>query len=104
MRTSWLVACAAVLILGLFSSGCSATGETAAPVATQDAQSDGIHEYRAVCTQKNLHDGNEIVLTKWLDIKKEAMDIAGYHANFKYKGHAVRIEERVKPKRVAPPQ
>ena len=101
MRTSWLVACAAVLILGMFSSGCSATGETA---AAQDAQSDGIHEYRAVCTQKNLHDGNEIVLTTWLNTRKGARDIGDYHSNFKYKGHVVRIEERVKPKRVGPPE
>ena len=97
MRT-WVVACAAVLILGVVSSGCRPTSEASASEAKQDTVSDGIHEYRAVCTQKNLHDGNEIVLSKWLEIRKTAKDLGDYHADFKNKGHVVRIEKRVKPK------
>jgi hypothetical protein len=107
MRTSWPVACAAVLILGLFSSGCSATGKTAPSAATEDgsnssAQGDGIHQYRAVCTEKALHDGNEYVLSKWLETRDQAKGIGDYHGWFKYKGHQIRIEERVNPKKVTP--
>ena len=71
MRTSWLTAC--VLFVGVVTSGCSATGKT--PDAADSAKGDGIHEYRAVCTQKERHDGNEIVLSKWLDSRKIAKDL-----------------------------
>ncbi len=106
MRTSWPVACAAVLILGLFISGCSASGKSASTDGASDssAQDDGIHEYRAVCTQKELHGGSEYVLSRWLETRQLAKQIGDYHGEFKYKGHIVRIEERVKPNRVKPPQ
>jgi hypothetical protein len=104
MRTSRLVACAAVLILGAFSSGCSPTDKTAAAAAAADvgksaAQGDGIHEYRSVCTEKALHGGNEYVLSKWFETRGQAKTIGDYHGQFKYKGHQIRIEERVKPKK-----
>ena len=109
MRGSLPIACAAVLILGLFNSGCSASGSapstSAADASNSSDQGDGIHEYRAVCTQKELHDGNEYVLSRWLETRQMAQQIGDYHGEFKYKGHLVRIEERVKPKRVdSPPQ
>jgi hypothetical protein len=100
MRTSWLTAC--VLILGVVASGCTATGSTTED-PSMSAKGDGIHEYRAVCTQKERHDGNEIVLSKWLDSRKMAKDLADYHSELKGKGHIVRIDERVKAKPAATP-
>jgi len=107
MRTSWPVACAAVLILGVFSSGCGGTDKTAPAAAIEDASKssalgDGIHEYRAVCTEKVLHGGNEYVLSRWLETRDQARSIGDYHGGFKYKGHQIRIEERVKRKKVTP--
>jgi hypothetical protein len=101
MHTSLPVACAAVLILGVFSNGCRGTGKTAAAAASE--VSDGIHEYRAVCTRKEMHGGNEYVLSKWFETRGPAKSIGDYHGNFKNKGHQIRIEERVKPKKVTPP-
>ena len=97
MRTSLAVACAAVLILGLFTSGCSAGSKAAPSAATENgsnlsAQGDGIHQYRAVCTEKALHDGNEYVLSTWLETREQAKTVGDYHGEFKYKGHQVRIE------------
>jgi hypothetical protein len=105
MRTSLPVACAAVLIFGLLNGGCTASGKSPS-ASTEDVsnaadQGDGIHEYRAVCTQKELHAGNEYVLSTWLETRKMAKQIGDHHSEIKYKGHIVRIEERVKPKRVA---
>ena len=102
MRTSSSVACAAVLILGIFSSGCSSSEKTAAAAGKSPDQGDGIHEYRAVCTEKALHNGDEHVLTKWLEIRDQAKAIGNYHSEFKNKGHQIRIEERIKPKKVTP--
>ena len=109
MRTCGPAACAVVLILGVSNMGCGGAEPSASSASTQDAsnssaQGDGIHEYRAVCTEKALHDGNEVVLTKWLDSRREAADYADFHSYRKGKGHVVRIEERVKPKRAVPPQ
>jgi hypothetical protein len=98
MRMSCPVACAAVLVLVVFSSGCSGTDKSAAAAATS-AQGDGIHEYRAVCTETAAHGGNEQVLSKWLETRAQPESIGNYHSNFKAKGHRVRIEERVKPKK-----
>jgi hypothetical protein len=94
MRMSWLTVC--VLIVGVVTSGCSATGKT--PDPADSAQGDGIHEYRAVCTQKNLHAGNEIVLSTWREDRRIAKDYGDYHTNHKGKGHIVKIEQRVKGK------
>jgi hypothetical protein len=94
MRTSWLAAY--LLIAGIVATGCSATGK--APDPADSATGDGIHEYRAVCTQKNLHAGNEIVLSKWHEDRGIAKDYGDYHSNHKGKGHIVRIEQRVKAK------
>ena len=103
MRISLAAACLATLVLGV-SIGCSTTGKATASAATDaasssSAQGDGIHEYRAVCIQKELHDGNEYVLSTWLDSREAAKAIGDYHGEFKYKGHQIRIEERVKRKK-----
>lgn len=58
----------------------------------------GERQYRAVCLDARSHGGNEQVLTRWLDTRAKAKEIGDYHADFKYKGHSVRIEERVRPK------
>jgi hypothetical protein len=55
-------------------------------------------QYRAVCLDAQTHGGNVAVLTKWLDTRAKAKEIGDYHADFKYKGHSVRIEERSRPK------
>ena len=103
MRMSVAAVCVAALILGV-SVGCSATGKAAATPAADSAsaQGDGIHEYRAVCIQKNLHDGNEYVLSSWLPTREAAKAIGDYHGEFKYKGHLIRIDERVKRKKTTP--
>jgi hypothetical protein len=101
MRTSKLSACAAVLILGVFSGACSSSDETAAAAAAGDV-GDGIHEYRAVCVEKARHGGNEYVLSKWFETSGQAKALGDYHGNFKAKGHQIKIEERVKPKKDTP--
>ena len=102
MRISLAALCVTALILGV-SIGCNATGKgtSAATEAasSSSAQGDGIHEYRAVCIQKELHDGNEYVLSTWLETREAAKAIGDYHGEFKYKGHQIRIEERVKRKK-----
>jgi hypothetical protein len=100
MHASRSVACAAVLILGIFSSGCSPSEKSAAAAGKTADQGDGIHEYRAVCTEKAQHNGEEQVLSKWLGTKAQAQALGDYHSEFKDKGHRVRIEERAKPKKV----
>ena len=102
MRTTSSVACAAVLILGIWSSACSPNDKSAAAAGKSPAQGDGIHEYRAVCIEKEKHAGNEQVLSKWLEVRSQAESIGGYHSEFKNKGHQIRIEERIKPKKVTP--
>jgi hypothetical protein len=91
-------ASAGVLILGILSGGCG--GDDAAAAAS--ARSDGIHEYRAVCTEKAMHGGTEYVLSKWLEIKDQALELGNYHGQFKEKGHRIRIDERVKPAKTTP--
>jgi hypothetical protein len=107
MVTSRPLTCAAILIAAVFVGGCGGTDKAAAAATPPGAaklppQGDGVHQYRAVCTEKALHDGNEYVLTRWLDTKDEAQAIGDYHGWFKYRGHQVRIEERTKPNKTAP--
>ena len=40
-------------------------------------------QYRAVCTEKAEHGGNEYVLSKWLDEKEKAEELGKYHSDFK---------------------
>jgi hypothetical protein len=107
MRASWPAIGAAVLIAAVLSGGCGGSDRAAAATSPPDAarstpQGDGVHQYRAVCTEKALHDGNEYVLTRWLDTRDEARTIGDYHGWFKYRGHQVRIEERTKPNKTTP--
>jgi hypothetical protein len=76
------------LILAV-SVGCKAA-------ATVDTSSAG-KQYRAVCSEKAMHAGNEQVLSKWLDERDKAVALGEYHSNFKDKGHRWRLEERAKP-------
>jgi len=54
------------------------------------------YQYMAVCTTKEAHEGNEYVLTKWLDSKYKA-EVYGREHSRKRKGHEVIYKERVKP-------
>jgi len=76
------------LLIGI-SIGCKAA-------ATVDTSSAG-KQYRAVCSEKAMHGGNEQVLSRWLDEKDKAVALGEYHSNFKDKGHRWRLEERAKP-------
>lgn len=75
--------------------GCQAANEEGAKSANTV---EGVeYEYRAVCTQKEAHGGNEQVLTRWVDSKEKAADYGREHGDFKYNGHVWRLERRVKP-------
>jgi hypothetical protein len=76
------------LTIGI-AAGCKAA-------ATVDTSSAG-KQFRAVCSEKTMHGGNEQVLSKWLDEKEKAVALGEYHSNFKDKGHRWRLEERAKP-------
>ncbi len=102
MRKPFLVAGLLVLLIGAFI-GCQSAGKTpeAANASLQtnganaEAKSDG-KQYRAVCTDKQTHGGNDYVLTKWLDSKHTA-EIYGKEHERKNKGHVVKYNERIKP-------
>ena len=87
MRGSFWLVCLSALTIG-FSLGCKAA-------ATVDTSTAG-KQFRAVCSEKAAHGGNEQVLSRWLDEKDKAVALGEYHSNFKDKGHRVRIEERLK--------
>lgn len=88
MRRSFSLVCLSLLMIGI-SVGCKAA-------ATVDTSSAG-KQFRAVCSEKAMHGGNEQVLSKWLDEKDKAVALGEYHSNFKDKGHRWRLEERAKP-------
>jgi hypothetical protein len=88
MRRSFTLALLSVVIAGI-SAGCKAG-------ATVETSSAG-KQFRAVCSEKTMHGGNEQVLSKWLDDKDKAVALGEYHSNFKDKGHRWRLEERAKP-------
>jgi hypothetical protein len=88
MRRSFTLVCLSGLLIGI-SIGCKAA-------ATVDTSSAG-KQYRAVCSEKAMHGGNEQVLSRWLDEKDKAVALGEYHSNFKDKGHRWRLEERAKP-------
>lgn len=54
------------------------------------------YQYRAVCTEKEAHGGNEYVLTRWLDSEEKVLPYSREHER-KNKGHIVRIETRARP-------
>jgi hypothetical protein len=88
MRKLLFPVCWSVMI-GCITVACNAT-------ATVDTSSAG-KQFRAVCSEKAAHGGNEQVLSRWLDDREKAVALGEYHGNFKDKGHRWRIEERVKP-------
>jgi hypothetical protein len=95
-----------VLIISAFV-GCNTTDKaeaTKSAVQTNAPNADAKpgekqHQYRAVCTDKEAHGGNEYVLSRWLDSRDKANELGQYHGDFKYKGHRWRIDERAKPER-----
>ncbi len=54
------------------------------------------YQYRAVCFELSAHDGNPLVMSKWMDDPQVARELGDYHGNFKEKGHHWVIERRVK--------
>lgn len=108
MRKSFLFVCSLSLLVGMLI-GCTAkektegSGGSSLPANGTAAQpvSDG-KQYRALCVEKAEHGGNEYVLSKWMDSREKADELGKYHGDFKYKGHAWRIEERVKPEKAKP--
>jgi hypothetical protein len=88
MRRPFLLVFLSAMTLGI-AAGCKAA-------ATVDTSSAG-KQFRAVCSEKTMHGGNEQVLSKWLDEKDKAVALGEYHSNFKDKGHRWRLEERAKP-------
>lgn len=95
-------------MVGIFM-GCTAKDKTEEATnsslqtnaASIEPKSDG-KQYRAVCVEKAEHGGNEYVLSKWFDNREKADELGKYHGDFKYKGHAWRIDERVKPEPAKP--
>ena len=77
------------------SAGASDLKKATAADATAETM-----QYQAVCISKSEHEGNEYILTKWLDSKDKALVYGREHAR-KKKGHDVIYRERVKPKGVA---
>ena len=109
MHKSFSVTCLFVLMIGAFI-GCKATDKEEATKSSLQTNAANVEpkpegkpiQYRAVCTEKEAHGGNEQMLTKWLDSRNKAEDYGREHGDFKYKGHRWIIEERVKPERVKP--
>jgi len=87
MCKSFTSACLLFLLLGA-AYGCK---------SPDNAQANGEQkQYQAVCLSKEAHEGNEYILTKWLDSKTKAQMYGGEHAR-KKKGHNVVYRERLKP-------
>ena len=90
-----------ILLIGAFV-GCNSADKTQeatnSPLQTNaaNAASQPQHQYMAVCMTKEEHDGNEYILTKWLDSKNKALMYGREHSR-KRKGHNVVYKERVKP-------
>ncbi len=102
MYKSFFVTCLFVLLIGAFI-GCNATNNTEeqakSSLETKAANAEPKTEqkqYQAVCMTKEAHDGNEYILTKWLDSKEKAQMYGGEHSR-KRKGHNVIYRERIKP-------
>lgn len=82
-------------------TGCPDTDkpEEAAGSSVEAEAEGGPYQYRAVCTEKEAHGGNEQILTRWLDSRDKAEAYGKEHGDFKYKGHRRKIEKRAKPER-----
>jgi len=103
MHKPLALACLLFMLFGVLP-GCDRSDETP-EAARSAAASDSAnappgeaspYQYMAVCTSKEAHEGNEYVLTKWLDSKYKA-GVYGREHSRKRKGHEVIYKERVKP-------
>ena len=63
--------------------------------ATNETKSES-KQYMAVCTTRVEHEGNEYILTRWVDSKDKALVYGREHSR-KKKGHVVIYRERDKP-------
>jgi hypothetical protein len=89
---------AGVLLLMALTACGRADGTSATTVSAQESGK----QYRAICTEKASHGGNEYVLSRWLDTRDKALALGEYHSNFKEKGHRVRYEERIRSQQTTP--
>jgi hypothetical protein len=94
--------CLLVVLIVAFI-GCSATDKTEETTqssteakAANGGQKAEQKQYQAVCVTKEEHEGNEYILTKWLDDKDKALMYGQEHSR-KRKGHNVIYRERIKP-------
>ena len=103
MRTSFSVACAFAIVIGT-CIGCNATDKEESTKSSLQASAAQIEPntekaqylYMAVCITKEAHEGNEYVLTKWLDSKDKALMYGREHGR-KRKGHVIVYRTRAKP-------
>jgi len=99
MHKPFVFACMFALLLGALL-GCNTTEETQeaanSSLSPDSANAASKTQFMAVCTTKEGHEGNEYVLTKWLDSKYKA-EVYGKEHSRKKKGHEVIYNERVKP-------
>ena len=104
MNKPFSLACLFALLLVVFMA-CSSNGKNDAGqsssqnAANAEAKPGEQHEYRAVCTEKEAHGGNEAILSRWVDSKEKAEMQADAHSEDN--GHRTRIDERVKPASVS---
>lgn|SRR3990172_2655552 len=97
------VACLFVLMIGILvgcksdDQGKAANSSPQVTAKKEEPKPEGQQmQYRAVCTEKEAHGGNEYLLTRWLDSKDKVLPYSREHER-KNKSHVVRIDERVKP-------
>jgi len=83
MRVTLQILCVAVI--AHLTIGCGSSGKEE-PSDTQ---------FMAVCITKQEHEGNEYVLTRWLNSKEKALVYGREHSR-KKKGHEVIYRERPK--------
>ena len=109
MCKSSSINCLLVLLIGAFI-GCNSTSKTEEPATKSSVETKmanatkpegGQKQYQAVCITKDQHDGNEYILTKWLDSEVKAHMYGGEHQR-KKKAHNVIYRERIKPSEESP--
>lgn len=104
MCKSFSVSCFLFFLISAFI-GCTAnnkTEETATKSSLENKTANASKpeveqkQYQAVCITKGQHEGNEYILTKWLDSEVKARMYGGEHQR-KKKAHNVIYRERIKP-------
>jgi hypothetical protein len=79
-----------------------ATGAHIDPGSSEDVKvaPDGRpYQFRAVCTEKEKHQGKEHILSKWTEDEAAVRDLGQYHSDWKAKGHQWVVQRREKPDR-----